>query len=124
LENAEQWKVNVGIDPNSIGPAINLEEASLKHKEFQKSYQNAYSEAYEEMNQLMKNLKKYFGESANQLPIYKMVQEQCQQIANTFKGIHCIWEARNMTIHNKISSADFVFDLKSVIHSIYKYNNI
>jgi len=92
-----------------------LENASKKHREFQKLYQGTYSEAYEEMNQLMKILKKYFGDSAAQLPIYRQIQEQCQLISNTLKGIHSIWEARDLTIHNKISSADFVFDLQSVL---------
>ncbi|CAK5057340.1 unnamed protein product [Meloidogyne enterolobii] len=106
--------MDAGVDPNKI--SINdLPIAAKRHQEFQKLYCSSFAEANEELQQLLKLIKKYFGESINKLSITPIIQDNLQLIGNTFKGINTVWEARDLTIQNKLSSADFVTDLNSVL---------
>uniref|UniRef100_A0A915MQR7 Uncharacterized protein n=2 Tax=Meloidogyne incognita group TaxID=654580 RepID=A0A915MQR7_MELJA len=114
LKSADHRQMDVGVDPNKI--CINdLPIAAKRHQEFQKLYRSSFAEANEELQQLLKLLKKYFGESINKLSITPIIQDKLQLIGNTFKGINTVWEARDLTIQNKLSSADFVTDLNSVL---------
>uniref|UniRef100_A0A914I119 Triple functional domain protein n=1 Tax=Globodera rostochiensis TaxID=31243 RepID=A0A914I119_GLORO len=116
LKNAELWLPNVGVDPHSIRSEDELPTAVQRHNEFQKLYQTAYSEAFEETNKLARVLRKYFGESALQLPAWELVEEQIRQITRTNRELHSIWEARNETIQIKASSTVFNQDLNSVLN--------
>nr|CAD2179531.1 unnamed protein product [Meloidogyne enterolobii] len=114
LKSADHWQMDAGVDPNKI--CINdLPIAAKRHQEFQKLYRSSFAEANEELQQLLKLIKKYFGESINKLSITPIIQDKLQLIGNTFKGINTVWEARDLTIQNKLSSADFVTDLNSVL---------
>lgn len=89
---------NVGVDPHTIQSEEEFPSAVQRHQEFQKLYQTAYSEAFEETNKMAKTLKKYFGESALQLPAWTLLEEQIRQITRTNRELHSIWEARNETV--------------------------
>lgn len=88
----------MGVDPYTIKSEEELPNAVHKHQEFQNVYQTAYSEAFEDTNKLARILKKYFGESALQLPAWEMVEEQMRQITRKNRELHGIWESRNETV--------------------------